>query len=237
MTELSPEEQSRRLATDSLAGGDSTGWFERLYVAAEQGTAVVPWDRETPNPLLVEWAKGRDGKGLRALVVGAGLGRDAEYIASLGFDTVAFDVSPTAVEGARRRHPHSPVRYEVADLLDPPADWRQVFDLVVESMTVQSLPDPPRDGAIANVAELVATGGTLIVIALAHSGQPLGDGPPWQLARREIDAFAATGLVEVTVEEIADPPPSPVRRWRAEFHRPAHAVTPAAHVHGRFEGL
>jgi hypothetical protein len=87
-------------------------------------------------------------------------------------------------------------------------------------MTVQALPDPPRDQAIANVAELVGADGTLIVIALAHSGQAPDDGPPWPLARREIDAFASPGLVEVTVEEIADPPPSPVRRWRAEFHRP-----------------
>jgi len=222
VSEQSPEDHLRQLATDSLAGGDPTGWFERLYVAAEQGSAVVPWDRDTPNPLLAQWVpkQGRDGAGRRALVVGAGLGRDAEYIASLGFDTVAFDVSPTAVEGARRRHPHSPVRYEVADLLNPPADWRQAFDLVVESMTVQALPDPPRDQAIANVAELVGADGTLIVIALAHSGQAPDDGPPWQLARREIDAFAAPGLVEVTVEEIADPPPSPVRRWRAEFRRP-----------------
>jgi hypothetical protein len=96
MTEQSPEEQSRLLATDSLAGGDPTGWFERLYVAAEQGTAVVPWDRDTPNLFLVHWAVGGDGPGRRALVVGAGLGRDAEYIASLGFETVAFDVSPTS---------------------------------------------------------------------------------------------------------------------------------------------
>jgi len=38
----------------------------------------------------------------RALVVGSGLGDDAEHVASLGFDTLAFDVSPTAIANIAR---------------------------------------------------------------------------------------------------------------------------------------
>jgi 2-polyprenyl-3-methyl-5-hydroxy-6-metoxy-1,4-benzoquinol methylase len=49
--------------------------------------------------MLVEWAQNRgvDGRGRRALVVGCGLGQDAEYVAGHGFDAVAFDIAPTAV--------------------------------------------------------------------------------------------------------------------------------------------
>src|SRR6266496_2801357 len=137
-----PDEVSRRLAAESLAAGDPTGWFERLYVAAEQGDTVVPWDRGMPHRLLVEWveARGLTGGGRRALVVGCGLGEDAEYIAGCGFRTVAFDVSATAIETARTRFPGSAVEYLVADVLDPPTQWREAFDLVVESFTVQALP-------------------------------------------------------------------------------------------------
>jgi hypothetical protein len=46
-------------------------------------------------------------------------------------------------------------------LLDPPAGWRGGFDLVLESLTVQSLPRQLRPAAIARVRELVAPGGTL----------------------------------------------------------------------------
>ncbi|MFI7463293.1 methyltransferase domain-containing protein [Nonomuraea sp. NPDC049646] len=56
-------------------------------------------------------------------------------------ETVAFDVSASAVRLARERFPDSPVDYVTADLLDPPAAWRHVFDLVVEIMTVQALPE------------------------------------------------------------------------------------------------
>jgi SAM-dependent methyltransferase len=212
-----------RLAAESLALQDPTGWFERLYAAAEDGTAVVPWDRGAPHPMLVQWVHTRpvEGDGRRALVVGSGLGADAEYVAGLGFDTVAFDISVTAVRAARRRFPDSAVQYLPADLLDPPAHWREAFDLVVESLTVQSLPDPPRRQAIARVRDMVRPGGTLIVIASARDEEdgPI-DGPPWPLTRAEIDAFATGGLQPVRIEDIRDGAQRGPRRWRAEFRRP-----------------
>lgn len=156
-----PDEDAGRLAAESLAVDDATGWFERLYVAARNGAAVVPWDRDGPNRLLAEWAEAHSiaGGGRRALVVGAGLGADSEFVAGLGFDTVAFDVSATAIETIRGRYPQSAVEYLAADLLDPPGGWRAGFDLVVESLTVQSLPDSIRPAAIARVAELVGPAG------------------------------------------------------------------------------
>jgi SAM-dependent methyltransferase len=220
-----PAEQAQLLAADSLAAGDPTGWFQRLYLAAEDGAADVPWDRGGPHPLLVEWTEARelDGRGERALVVGCGLGGDAEHVAALGFDTVAFDVAAAAVRAARRRYPGSNVRYVTADLLDPPADWRGAFDLVVESMTVQSLPDPPRREAIARVGQMVAPGGTLIAIAVARDEADPVDGPPWPLTRAEVDAFATGGLQSVRIEDVVGAVQPAVRRWRAEFRRPGLA--------------
>jgi SAM-dependent methyltransferase len=216
-----PDERARELASEAREAGDATGWFERLYAAAEAGEEVVPWDRGAPHRMLVGWVRehGIDGTGRRALVVGCGLGDDAEYIAGLGFDTVAFDISSSAIRAAQRRYPGSPVHYVVADLLDPPAEWRQAFDLVVESLTLQALPDPPRRDAIRQVGSMVAPGGTLIVNARARdeTDSP-GEGPPWALTRAEIDAIGAGGLEAVRVEDLREPES---RRWRAEYRRPA----------------
>jgi len=210
-----PDEAARRLARPAVAAGDATGWFEPLYAAADEGAATVPWDRGGPHPLLLDWtqARGPMGRGLRAMVVGCGLGDDAELVAGLGFNTVAFDVAPTAIEAARRRFPDSPVHYLAADLLDPPAEWHHAFDLVVESLTVQSLPDPPRSEAITRVTDLVGPGGTLLVIAAIHNVDEPPPAPPWPLTRAEIDGFATGGVVPVRIEEIGG-------RWRAEFRRP-----------------
>jgi SAM-dependent methyltransferase len=198
---------------------DPTSWFEPLYAAAEAGDAVVPWDRGGPSPLLVEWTDRRalHGHGRRAVVVGCGLGDDAEHVAGLGFRTVAFDIAPTAIRGARRRFPDSRVEYLVADLLDPPADWHRAFDLVVESITVQALPDPPRAAAIANVASLVAPGGTLLVLAAAREQHEPANGPPWPLTRAEVEAFATGGVTAARIEDLRNMPDPWERRWRAEF--------------------
>lgn len=221
MTTPSPEQRAQALAAESIGAGDATGWFERLYAGAEAGDEVVPWDRAAPHRMLVQWAteRGLSGNGQSALVVGCGTGDDAEYIAGFGFRTVAFDISASAIRAAQRRYPDTTVDYVVADLFDPPAEWQQAFDLVVESLTLQALPDPPRRDAIRPLGQLVAPGGTLIVNARARDEEDDPDGgPPWALTRAEIDAIAsASGLDTVRIEDIREPE---ARRWRAEYRRP-----------------
>lgn len=214
---MTSDEDATRLAALSLAAGDATGWFERLYAEAEAGSALVPWDSGSATALLVEWATPAP-PGQRALVVGAGLGRDAEFVAGLGYATTAFDISETAMRLARTRYPHSAVTYEVADLFDLPASWRHGFDLVVESNTVQALPRELRDRATAAVAGLVAPGGTLLVLAAAASARE-ADGPPWPLTRPELAGFATGGLTGESVEEVPHPGDRLHVRWRAVFRR------------------
>jgi SAM-dependent methyltransferase len=211
------DRDARRLAAESLDRDDPTGWFERLYAAAESGAAVVPWDSASPQRLLVEWAERFRvrGAGRRAVVVGCGFGDDAEYVAGLGFDTDAFDISASAIRGARQRFPDSRVRYRTADLLDPPAEWRRGFDLVVEIYTLQALPDPPRRQAVTRLRDLVRPGGTLLVIAIARDdAEAPGPPPPWLLTRTEIEAIAIDEITLVRLDEFGED-----RRVRAEFRR------------------
>ncbi|GAB2868239.1 class I SAM-dependent methyltransferase [Lentzea nigeriaca] len=194
-----------------LQAANPTGWFEDLYAEAEAGTASVPWDVPHPQQHLVEWARDApDGLGRSALVVGCGYGRDSEFLASLGYDVTAFDISPTAVAAVRKRHPESKVEYVVADLLNPPAEWHRAFDLVVENMTVQALPVSLHAEAIEKVASLV--GSTLLVLAVARDEGPEPDGPPWPLTPSEILAFETDGLSARRVFRDES-------RWLAEFGR------------------
>jgi SAM-dependent methyltransferase len=218
MTAEDEDADADRLAAESLRRGDPTGWFEPLYDAAGRGEAVVPWDRGEPHPLLVEWAAQRaePAPGVEAVVVGCGLGEDAELLARLGYDTVAFDVSPTAVEACRARHPGSSVRYQAADLLDLPAAWTRAYGLVVEVFTVQALPSSLRTRAVAAVAGLVAPRGRLVVIAFAGEAGVEADGPPWPISRHDLDGFVAAGL-ELVRLELLETGSGP--RWRAEYTR------------------
>lgn len=225
---MDPYEHTSQVAAESLAANDPTGWFERLYAMEANGDAVIPWNRGVPQPLLVEWAEREaeraDGTGRTAIVVGCGLGEDAEFVARLGFDTAAFDLSETAIERARRAFPDSRVRYRAADMFELPSEWTHGFDLVVECFTVQSLPVELHDKAIEAVRGLVAPGGTLLVIAAAQTDLVVPP-PPWPLTRAEIEAFGSDGLRPVRIEDMADLIRPEVWRWRAEFSRPAHDPT------------
>jgi hypothetical protein len=84
---------------------------------------------------------------------------------------------------------------------------------------VQALPDPPRPAAIANVASLVAPGGTLLVLAAAREQHEPANGPPWPLTRAEVESFATGGVEAVRIEDLRHMPEPWERRWRAEFRR------------------
>lgn len=225
MTDAQPS-ADRRLAAQALAADDPTGWFEPLYAEAAAGTSVVPWDRDEPNPLLVDWFTTTPTRmGRRALVIGCGYGVDAEFVAAQGIRTTAFDISPTAIRGARTRFPQSPVTYKVADLLHPPAAWLAAFDLVVESITIQSLPSSVRAAAIAAIRGFLAPDATLLVIAdIATTPAP---GPPWPLTPADMNAIATPDLIPIRIERLPRPDTPGRHRWRAEFHRPAATDTSA----------
>jgi SAM-dependent methyltransferase len=196
--------------------GESSGMFEAIYAGAEAGGAKPPWDYGDPRPQLVEWAAAANlaGGSREALVVGCGYGADAEFLARSGFRTTGFDFAPTAIAAARRNHPDSEVNYLVADVLDLPPEWHGRFDLVVESLTVQSMPPEQHTAAAHNIAALVAPGGTLLVLATTREEQSEVKGPPWPLSRAEIEEFASSGVVLRRIERIEGG-----SWWRAELAR------------------
>ena len=188
--------------------------FEAIYAGAQVGGARPPWDYGGPRPQLRAWAEARElaGEGRQALVVGCGYGADAEFLVQRGFRTTAFDFAPTAIAAARQQHPDSEVDYHVADVLDLPPDWRRRFDLVVESLTVQSMPPDQHAAAAQSISGLVAPGGTLLVLATTREEGSEANGPPWPLSRTELDEFAVGDLVLESVERIEHG-----TWWRAEL--------------------
>jgi ubiquinone/menaquinone biosynthesis C-methylase UbiE len=210
---------------DPAVTHEATHWFEPLYAAAARGEGAIPWDRHAPHPLLVRWADlhAPNGTGKAAVVVGCGTGDDAALVATLGYRTTAFDVSPSAIATARARHPDTRIDFQVADLFALPPAWERAFDLVIESQTVQALPRELRGEAIAQVTRLAGPGGTLLVLAAGTTGTgpDPGDGPPWPLSREDVDLFGTHGLYPVAIELERDTPGATYGRWSAEFHRPS----------------
>jgi 2-polyprenyl-3-methyl-5-hydroxy-6-metoxy-1,4-benzoquinol methylase len=204
--------------------GDYTGWFEGVYAASAGRAREVPWARLSPNPLFVSWADrcGLNGRGERALAVGCGLGDDAEEMARRGFSVTAFDISPSAIEWCRTRFPDSRVSYCVEDLFQTPSDWRESYSFVLEASTLQSLPEALRPAALAAMADCVAPGGTLLLIAFARMpGEDAGEITPWPLLREELTPLRVAGLEEIRFETLTVKSRSrSPKRFRVEYRKP-----------------
>src|SRR5271170_2521988 len=127
--------RARELAAEFNAKGDPLGWFDALYREAESGASEVPWADLVPNPNLLDFWKlhPQEASAKSALVIGSGLGDDAEQLAAWGFQTTAFDISATAIAASKKRFPTTQVQYVAADLLAPPESWSAKFDFVLET--------------------------------------------------------------------------------------------------------
>lgn len=210
---------ARRLSQDAIARGEATAWFEPLYHSAAGDPEKVPWADEKPNRWLTEWLDLQPvvTTGAAAAVVGCGLGDDAEELSRRGYDVVAFDVSPSAIEWAKERFPETSVQYRVANLFELPASMEAGFDFVFEAYTIQALPAPVRDVAIAAVASLVAPGGELLAVMRGGEPEDQTEGPPWPVTKAELAGYEHAGLLVDTFNDFMD---ETIRRWRVHYRRP-----------------
>ncbi|WP_313954954.1 class I SAM-dependent methyltransferase [Nostoc sp. FACHB-145] len=174
----------QHLANEALQKEQPSAWFEVLYAQAQGDLTQIPWAKLSPHPYLQEWLAHHQPFALeqKALIIGCGLGDDAEALAKLGFNVTAFDISPTAISWCQQRFPDSSVNYVVADLFALPEQWHLGFDFVFECRNIQALPLNVRSAAISSVAPLVAPGGTLLLINRVREEEVEPSGPPWPLS-------------------------------------------------------
>jgi SAM-dependent methyltransferase len=205
---------ARELARRHYAAGDPLGWFEALYKQAAGNFEIIPWADRAVNPHLAAWSERESlpRPGARVLVVGCGLGDDAEYLAARGAIVTAFDLSETAIAWCRRRFPESEVNYQVANLLTFTGD----YDLVVEIYTLQAIPLELRPQAISAVGNLGRE--LLIVCRGREQTEPPGQ-LPWPLTRADLDSLTDIGLSIVKFEDFDDPYEPGKRRFRAYWRR------------------
>jgi SAM-dependent methyltransferase len=210
------------LSATAYAQGDYTGWFETLYVEAKGNPEAIPWADRAVNPWLLDWIKTSqlNLQDLQVLVVGCGLGDDAEYVAGLGAKVTAFDLSQTAIDWCHTRFPNSQVNYQAVDLFTAPIDWKWGFDLVIEIYTIQALPANIRPQAIECIGNFVASNGKLMVVCRGRDLEAASASLPFPLTKDELDRFTNTGLTEESFEDFIDRVESiPARRFRITYLR------------------
>ncbi len=177
-----------------------TFWEER-YSSADQ-----VWSGRVNHALVQVAAHLTPG---RALDLGCGEGGDAIWLAQQGWDATGVDISPTAVARATAAATSvglgsDRVRFVAANL----ATWSgdDMYDLVTASF-LQSPVELPRIDILRRVAQQIAPGGRLLVVA--HAAMP-----PWARAPHHHHDFISPE------DEVAVPGP---RRVDHRDRRGAHA--------------
>jgi SAM-dependent methyltransferase len=188
--------RARELAAEFEGRGETLGWFEALYKESGGDAGLIPWGDLTPNRFFRAFAEstGLGGDGRSALVVGCGLGDDARYLHDLGFRVTAFDISPTAIEWAKRLHAGLGINFEARDLFHPRPEWIGAFEFVLEVYTIQPLPLELRSRVIESIASFVAPGGTLVVVTRGREDDEEPAELPWPASRGELAHFEHLGL-------------------------------------------
>jgi trans-aconitate methyltransferase len=155
-------------------------WWEQHYQGHGTG-------HHAPGRHLV--AELADEEPGTALDAGCGTGADAVWLANRGWRVTAVDVSPTAVESARRRAGGLDIEWRVADVntWEPP----QRYDLVVSQYVH---PGIPFDQFVGRLADAVADGGLLFVAGHDHADRHSAEHAP-------ADASVGTATITGALDE------------------------------------
>jgi SAM-dependent methyltransferase len=152
---------------------DLTRWEERY------ATGDTPWETGQRSSELERVLTEAAIRPCRALEPGCGTGVNAVWLARQGFDVTAFDLSPRAVESARRRADEAGVRvnFLAADALSPPPELAGPFDFFFDRGCYHVV---RREDVTAylNTLRRLTRPGTLGLVLTGNAREPHEPGPP-----------------------------------------------------------
>jgi len=174
-------------------------WFDSIYTDAKGDHTKVFWADLEASPYLLDWLNKHPVSSCtkKAIVIGCGVGDDAQAISDAGYHVTAFDISPEAIRLCKNRYPDTKVNYLVEDLFDIPSSWYNNFDLVYECNTIQVLPGKYRIQARDAMISLLDQDGYLLVSCRSRQEGKQEDDIPLPLDKKEIDGFVRCGLHEI----------------------------------------
>ena len=177
----------------------SNNFFENVYKNADrQNLESIPWASLSANRHLLSYLNSKEDSSFgRALVIGCGLGDDADALAQMGYEVDAIDISSSAIALAKERFVQSGINFSVADIFALPKQMFASYDLVFESRTIQSLNPSLREELTTIISHLVTSSGELLLHANVQDDHHNYGGPPWPLYKKELWAFEKYGFTKV----------------------------------------
>jgi len=152
---------------------DAEHWDQRY------ATGNIPWETGQPSSELVRVVTEQRITPCRAIELGCGTGASAVWLAQRGFDVTGVDISPRALNRARRRAAQEAVAvtFLEADVLQPPAGLVGPFDLFFDRGCYHVVRRISNALYVATLLKLTVPGSVGLVLA-GNAREPLQPGPP-----------------------------------------------------------
>ena len=162
--------------------------WEEIYTRNDPAT--LPWNAGGPDAGLVRLVKAGTIPVGQALDIGTGPGHDAVYLIQQGFNVIAFDISPTAVNLARENASHLGLFgfFQQGDIRQIPVEDRFI-DFANDRGCFHVLGAEDRPKAVSEVHRVLKKGG-LYLLHVFSDKEPPGDGPH-RFSRKELDDLFA----------------------------------------------
>ena len=213
---------------------DSLPDFDAIYAgrADTEWIDQVPWNIGEPQPAIAALIDAGRVSG-EVLDAGCGVGETALYLAARGHSVVGLDLSPTAIDQARRAAEERGLTAEfaVADITSFTGyDGR--FAAVIDSTLFHSIPVASRSPYLGAIAKASASGAVLHVLVFTKElGFPEGEGPNTvdepELRAAVEEHWSVESVVPSSVEAILPPTiaASAPRDGRGRVQLPAFLLT------------
>jgi len=133
----------------------------------------IPWNIEEPPAALVRLVEGGQVFPCRTIDFGCGAGNYAVWLARQGFEVTGIDISPSAIDLARKNAARQGVgcTFIVADVLKDLREVEGPFDFGFDWELLHHIFPDDRPRYMANVARLLRPGGKYLSVCF-HEDDP-----------------------------------------------------------------
>jgi SAM-dependent methyltransferase len=148
--------------------------MERIY--SDKPPADIPWNMESPPKALVELVNTGLVQPCKAIDMGCGAGNYAIYLASLGFDVLGVDISPSAIALAEAAAKKKGVtcRIVAADVLGGLPEITETFEFAYDWSLLHHVFPLSRKRYAETVCRLLAPGGKYLSVCFSEQDAGFG---------------------------------------------------------------
>ena len=136
----------------------------------------IPWNVETPPDILKHLVETEKIKPCKVIELGCGAGNYVIYLSTKGFDSTGIDISPTAIDIAKKSATEKGVKcnFIAVDVLGDMTEINEQFDFAYDWHLLHHIYPEDREKYINNVYGLLKPGGQYLSVCFSEDSPEFG---------------------------------------------------------------